>query len=75
MYLTIREESRQPECPFSEGRLRAMVAEQRVPGIYSGNRFYIHHEMFMDQIKTECEKRKAGKNDLLFREEGSPDDR
>ena len=54
MYITIRQESRYPECPYSENRLRILVKEQRVPGIYSGNRFYINHEMFMEQIQSEC---------------------
>lgn len=37
-----------------EFRLRQMQKEGRLPGFYSGTRFYINVDMLMEQLQTEC---------------------
>lgn len=42
---------------YSLYMLRRMLAEGRLPGYFSGSRFYIHHEMLLEQIDRECRSR------------------
>lgn len=37
-----------------EFRLRQMQKEGRLPGFYSGTRFYINVDMLVEQLQTEC---------------------
>lgn len=52
MYLTIRQEAQRPECPFTQFRLRQLIAQGKIPGFRVGNRFLINHELLM-QMTTE----------------------
>lgn len=40
--------------------IRKLIAEGRCPGFYSGKTFHIDEEMFLAQLKAECERNAAG---------------
>ncbi len=59
MYKTIRQTSR--ELKFPEHLIRTMVKQGVCPGIYSGNRFLVNVEMFVEQLDAEsCRNIKTG---------------
>ena len=57
-FKTIRQASRATSVP--EWRLRQLVKQKRVPGFYSGSRFYVNLDMFLDQLDAECRANAAG---------------
>ena len=50
---TVRQEVRNPECPFTEHRLRMMIAEGSCPGVRVGNRFMINHAALLEQVNVQ----------------------
>lgn len=50
--LTIRQEAKESGVP--EYLIRRMVKANQVPCLYSGNRCYVDHVMFMEKISTLC---------------------
>jgi len=40
--------------------IRRLIAEGRCPGFFSGAVFHINEEMFLAQLKAECERNAAG---------------
>ena len=50
---TVRQEVKNPECPYTEHRLRLMIAEGTCPGIRVGNRFMINHAALLEQVKAQ----------------------
>ena len=44
---TVREEARRPDCPFTEYRLRRMIAAGTCPGVRIGNRFLVNHQVLV----------------------------
>ena len=57
-FLTVKKESQHPDCPYSLYQLQKMIHRHEIPGIYSGNRFLVNHEMLMEQIRQESLSRK-----------------
>ena len=51
---TITQEAKQGL--LSEFRLRQMQKQGRLPGFYSGTRYYVNHDMLVEQIEAECRK-------------------
>ena len=49
-FLTIRQTAR--TGIISEHRLRQMVKEKNVPGIYSGSRFLVNLDQFIEQLNV-----------------------
>ncbi|MBQ3374638.1 MAG: hypothetical protein IJG40_16050 [Oscillospiraceae bacterium] len=49
-FLTIRQEAEKYKL-MSETRLRQLQKENKVPGYYSGTRFYVEHESFVQQLQ------------------------
>ncbi len=50
---TVRQEAKNPECPYTEHRLRLMIAQGTCPGIPVGNRFMINHAALMEQVREQ----------------------
>lgn len=50
---TVRSEAKNPECPYTEHRLRLMIAQGTCPGVRVGNRFMINHEALLRQVDTQ----------------------
>lgn len=50
---TVRQEVKNPECPYTEHRLRRMIAEGTCPGVRVGNRFMINHAALLEQVNTQ----------------------
>ena len=50
---TVRQEAKNPECPYTEHRLRLMIAEGTCPGVPVGNRFMINHAALMEQVNAQ----------------------
>lgn len=50
---TVRQEVKNPECPYTEHRLRLMIAQGTCPGIRVGNRFMINHDALLEQVKAQ----------------------
>ena len=53
-FLTIKGEAKLGIVP--EHYLRAMLKRGELPGFYSGNRFYVHHEALIEKLTEECRK-------------------
>lgn len=51
---TVRQEARLPDCPFTEHRLRLMIAQGLCPGVRVGNRFMILHDALVEQVRQEA---------------------
>ena len=49
---TVRSEAAKPDCPFSEYRLRLLIAARQCPGVRVGNRFLIDHDELIAQTKA-----------------------
>ena len=47
---TIREEARTSGLP--EHFLRTLLRQNRLPGFYAGTRYYVNHDVFMEQLDT-----------------------
>ena len=43
-------------CPLPPSRLRAMLREGKLPGFYSGTRYYVNYTMLMDQLDRESRR-------------------
>ena len=52
--LTINQSAKRGPLPAS--RLRAMLREGRLPGFYSGSRFYVNYTMLVDQLDRESRR-------------------
>ncbi len=50
---TVRTEARDPECPYTEHRLRLMIAQGTCPGVQVGNRFLINHDALVAQVNAQ----------------------
>lgn len=48
---TIRKTAARPDCPISEGTLRAMCKRGEVPGFYRGSRFYINFNALIETLQ------------------------
>lgn len=42
--------------PLPSSRLRAMLREGRLPGFYSGTRYYVNYTMLMEQLDRESRR-------------------
>ena len=51
MYRTVRQAAK--ELNFPEHRIREMVKQGTCPGIYSGTRFLVNLDMFVEQLDAE----------------------
>lgn len=59
--LRVREAAADPRCPYSEHRLRLLIAQSKCPGIQVGNRFLIDldaleeitHQAAINSVKGE----------------------
>ena len=49
----VREAAQAADCPFTEYRLRLMIAAGRCPGVMVGNRFMIDLDALIAQTKEE----------------------
>ena len=45
---TIRGEARESNLP--EHFLRSLLRQNQLPGFYAGTRYYVNHELFMEQL-------------------------
>lgn len=45
---TIRGESRETNLP--EHFLRSLLRQNRLPGFYAGTRYYVNHDLLMEQL-------------------------
>ena len=50
---TVRTEARDPKCPYTEHRLRLMIAQGTCPGVQVGNRFLINHDALVAQVNAQ----------------------
>ena len=50
--MTIRETAKTGILP--ENRLRQMQHQGKLPGIYSGNKFFVNFEMLVQLVEQEC---------------------
>lgn len=55
---TVKKEAKLGIIP--EHRLRQMLKEGKLPGFYAGNRYYIWHELLMEQIEECCRANARG---------------
>lgn len=53
-FLTIRQTAK--KLDFPETRIRVMVKQGVCPGIYSGNRFLVNVEAFIEQLDKESRR-------------------
>ena len=53
---TVRKTAAMPECPFTEHRLRLMVAEGTCPGVRVGNRFLVNLDALIELVNAESRK-------------------
>lgn len=53
MYLTIRQCARRG--PLPEHALRQLKARGRLPGVYSGTRYYVNYFKLLEQLDRESE--------------------
>ena len=58
-FKTIRETAR--TGLIGETALRRMVAQKRVPGFYSGTRFWVDADALRETLAAECRKNAMGK--------------
>ena len=47
---TVRGEARASGLP--EHFLRTLLRQNRLPGFYAGTRYYVNHDVFMEQLDT-----------------------
>lgn len=52
---TVRQEAQLPDCPFTEHRLRLMIAQGTCPGVRVGNRFMVLHDALVEQVRQEAQ--------------------
>ena len=50
---TVRQETKKPDCPYTEHRLRLLIAQGRCPGVRVGNRYMINHDQLLEQVRAE----------------------
>ena len=50
----VRECAAQPECPYTEYRLRLLIAAGKCPGLMIGNRFMIDLDSLIEQTRAEA---------------------
>ena len=50
----VREAARVAECPYTEYRLRLLIAAGKCPGVMVGNRFMIDLESLIEQTRKEA---------------------
>ena len=60
-FLTIRQTAR--TGLIGEYALRRMVAQKRVPGFYSGTRFWVDADALRETLAAECQKNAAGRGE------------
>lgn len=51
---TVRSEAKNPDCPYTEHRLRKMIAEGSCPGVRVGNRFMVNHDALVEMVNSQC---------------------
>ena len=52
LLLTINQTAKEKGLPHTY--LRARLAQGRLPGFYSGSRFYVNVDMLCEQLEAEC---------------------
>ena len=57
-FMTVRQVAR--TGLISEYRLRLLVAQGKVPGVYSGNRFLINYDQFIDMLNEQSRANAGG---------------
>lgn len=57
-FLTVRQTAR--TGLISEYRLRLLVAQGRVPGVYSGNRFMVNYDQLVDLLNAQSLENAGG---------------
>ena len=50
---TVRQAAREPKCPYTEFRLRQMIAQGQCPGVRVGNRFMVNLSALIQQVDRE----------------------
>lgn len=56
----VREAAADPRCPFSEYRLRLLIAQARCPGVRVGNRFLIDLDALEEITRQEAVRNLKG---------------
>lgn len=59
-FMTVRQTAR--TGLISEYRLRLLVAQGKVPGVYSGNRFMVNYDLLVDLLNAQSMKNAGGLN-------------
>lgn len=53
-FLTLAQTAKLPQIPYSFYRLQIMAKKHQIPGLFSGNRFYVNIPLFIKQIEASC---------------------
>ena len=49
---TVRQAAQDPGCPYTEFRLRKLIAQGMCPGVRAGNRFLVNMDILVKQVNT-----------------------